>query len=177
MQNIKKPRNFVQHRIHTRHKKKDKLDDNFSDCRTCRTWKIMQSCSTQNHTRGSWHQTELVRADLGSLMRWARTQREDWVGPCEGLAALSSPGVKQINDCCTEAKQKQASKHQYVSNCTLHRHTWVVLLLLLLLLLPSFLPSFLPHHLHFFVRHCKKTKKNTFNHNNFKQALPELLMY
>ncbi len=137
----------------------------------------MQSCSTQNHTRGSWHQTELVRADLGSLMRWdARTQREDWVGPCEGLAALSSPGVKQINDCCTEAKQKQASKHQYVSNCTLHRHTWVVLLLLLLLL-PSFLPSFLPHHLHFFVLHCKKTKKNTFNHNIFKQALPELLMY
>jgi hypothetical protein len=100
-------------------------------------------------------------------------------GSLRGIGGSKLPGVKQINDCCTEAKQKQASKHQYVSNCTLHRHTWVVLLLLLLLLLlPSFLPSFLSHDQHFFVRHCKKTKKqNTFNHNTFKQALPELLMY
>jgi hypothetical protein len=74
-----------------------------------------------------------------------------------------------------QSTSKQASKHQYVSNCTLHRHTWVVLLLLWLLLL---LPSFLPHDLHFFVRHCKRTKKkHTFNHNTFKQALPELLIY
>jgi hypothetical protein len=28
-----------------------------------------------------------------------------------------------------------------------------------------------------FVTAKKKTKKSTFNHNTFKQALPELLMY
>jgi len=73
----RKPRKFVQHRIHTRHPPKKKtnltiillLAEHAGHENSCRTWKIMQSCSTQNHTRGSWHQTELVRADLGSLMR------------------------------------------------------------------------------------------------------------
>ncbi len=147
---------------HKAPKKKHKLDDNFIDCRTCRTWKTMQSCSTQNHTRGSWHQTELVRADLGSLMRWARARAEDWVGPCEGLAALSSPGSsKSMIVAQKQSKSKQASTSTYpTAHCTVI-HGWCCsCCCCCCCCLLSFLHSFLMTSISLFVT-AKKPKNKT----------------
>jgi len=91
-------------------------------------------------------------------MRWARTQREDWVGPCEGLAALSSPGVKQINDCCTEAKQKQAPVRIQLHTAPSYMGGAALAAAAAASFFPSFIPSSSPAFL------CSSLQKNKKKH-------------
>ncbi len=141
----------------------------------------MQSCSTQNHTRGSWHQTELVRADLGSLMRWVRAHphtHRGLGGSLRGTGGSKQPpgSSKSMIVAQKQSKSKQASTSTYpTAHCTVI-HGWCCscrCCCYCCCCFPSFLPSFLPHHLHFFVRHCqKKTKKQHISSQHFQTGTP-----
>ncbi len=147
----------------------------------------MQSCSTQNHTRASWHQSELVRADLGSLMRWARAHPHTERGLGGSLRGTGGSKLPPGSSKSMIVAQKQSKKASKQAPVRIQLHTApsymggaalvVVAATAAVAFLLSFLHSFLITCISLFVTAKKTKKNNTFHHNTFKQALPELLIY